>query len=215
MGPEKTFVVGDIHGCLGMLERLMDIIPWEPSRDRLIFIGDYIDRGEDPRGVVEYVRRLKKASHNVLCLMGNHEQMLLDYLSGKDTQTYLLNGGGATLMSYERARQHKDDPLIPSAHLEFFSSLLPMVELENYYVVHAGFRPHIPIESQELSDMIWIRNEFLLSNYDFGKVVIFGHTPFNNPLLMDNKIGIDTGAVYGNRLTCLELPEVRFHSVAP
>jgi len=215
MSTGKTFVVGDIHGCLGMLERLMDMIPWEPSRDQLIFIGDYIDRGEDPRGVVEYVITLKKESQHVQCLIGNHEQMLLDYLSGKDTQTYILNGGSATLMSYERARQNKDDPLIPSAHLEFFSSLVPMVELDHYYIVHAGFRPHIPIEKQELFDMIWIRNEFLLSNYDFGKVVIFGHTPFNNPVLMNNKIGIDTGAVYGNRLTCVELPEVRFHSVAP
>jgi serine/threonine protein phosphatase 1 len=158
---------------------------------------------------------LKKASPNVLCLIGNHEQMLFDYLSGTDTETYILNGGSATLMSYDRARKSKDEPLIPSAHLEFFSTLLPMVELDNYYVVHAGFRPHVPIERQDLSDMIWIRNEFLLSNYDFGKVVIFGHTPFNNPVVMNNKIGIDTGAVYGNRLTCLELPEVRFHSVAP
>jgi serine/threonine protein phosphatase 1 len=215
MGREKTFVVGDIHGCLGMLERLLNMIPWEPSRDRLIFIGDYIDRGEDPRGVVEYMVTLKKASPNVLCLIGNHEQMLFDYLSGTDTETYILNGGSATLMSYDRARKSKDEPLIPSAHLEFFSTLLPMVELDNYYVVHAGFRPHVPIERQDLSDMIWIRNEFLLSNYDFGKVVIFGHTPFNNPVVMNNKIGIDTGAVYGNRLTCLELPEVRFHSVAP
>lgn len=215
MAVDKTFVIGDIHGSLGMLRRLMDKIPWEPSRDRLIFIGDYIDRGEDPRGVVEYVVTLKKASQNVLCLIGNHEQMLFDYLSGKDPQAYILNGGGATLMSYDRARQNKDEPLIPPEHLTFFSSLLPMVELDDYYVVHAGFRPHVPIESQDYADMIWIRNEFLLSDYDFGKVVIFGHTPFNDPVVMDNKIGIDTGAVYGNQLTCLELPEVRFHSVGP
>ena len=109
----------------------------------------------------------------------------------------------------------KEDPLIPSPHLEFLSSLLPMVELDDYYVVHAGFRPYVPIEDQDIFDMTWIRNEFLLSEYDFGKVVIFGHTPFNNPVVMKNKMGIDTGAVYGNRLTCLELPEVQFHSVAP
>ena len=215
MGREKRFVIGDIHGCLGMLERLIDKIPWDPSKDRLIFIGDYVDRGEDSRGVVEYVVTLKQDFQNVQCLIGNHEYMLLDYLSGKDTQTYILNGGGATLMSYDRVRQNKDDPLIPPAHLEFLSSLLPMIELDNYYIVHAGFRPHVPIEDQELFDMLWIRNEFLLSEYNFGKVVIFGHTPLNNPVVMKNKIGIDTGAVFGNRLTCLELPEIRFHSVEP
>jgi serine/threonine protein phosphatase 1 len=215
MGTEKTFVIGDIHGCLGMLKRLIDKIPWDPSKDRLIFIGDCIDRGEDSRGVVEYVVTLKQDFKNVQCLIGNHEYMLLDYLSGKDLQTYILNGGGATLTSYDRARQNKDDPLIPTAHLEFLSSLLPMIELDNYYIVHAGFRPHVPIEDQELFDMLWIRNEFLLSEYNFGKVVIFGHTPLNNPIVMKNKIGIDTGAVFGNRLTCLELPEIRFHSVEP
>lgn len=214
MSIEKTFVVGDIHGCLGVLKSLIDKIPWDPSKDRLIFIGDYIDRGEDSRGVIEYVVTLTKNSQKVQCLIGNHEQALFDYLSGNDTQTYILNGGGATLISYDRVRRNKDDPLIPTEHLDFFSSLLPMVELDDYYIVHAGFRPHIPIENQELSDMLWIRNEFLLSEYDFGKVVIFGHTPFNNPVVMKNKIGIDTGAVYGNRLTCLELPEIRFHSVA-
>jgi len=215
MSVEKTFVVGDIHGCLGMLKRLMDDISWEPSKDRLIFIGDYIDRGEDSRGVIEFVSALRKDSQNVQCLIGNHEQMLFDYLSGEDTQTYILNGGGATLMSYDRARQSKEDPLIPPSHLEFLSSLVSMIELDDYYIVHAGFRPHVPIKDQTLFDMIWIRNDFLLSEYDFGKVVIFGHTPFNNPVVMKNKMGIDTGAVYGNRLTCLELPEIRFHSVTP
>jgi len=215
MGIEKTFVIGDIHGCLGMLKRLIDTIPWDQSKDRLIFIGDYIDRGEDSRGVIEFVRILKQDFKNVQCLIGNHEKMLLDYLSGKDRHIYILNSGGATLMSYDRARKNMDDPLIPSAHLEFLSSLLPMIELDDYYIVHAGFRPHVPIKDQELFDMLWIRNEFLLSEYNFGKVVIFGHTPFNNPVVMKNKIGIDTGAVFGNRLTCLELPEVRFHSVAP
>jgi serine/threonine protein phosphatase 1 len=215
MDIKRTFVIGDIHGCLGMLRKLIDRIQWDPSRDRLIFIGDYIDRGEDSRGVIDFVLSLKQDSPNVQCLIGNHEQMLIDYLSGDDPQTYILNGGGATLMSYDRVRRNKEDSLIPSSHLEFLSSLLLMVELDDYYIVHAGFRPHIPIEDQELFDMIWIRNEFLLSQYDFGKVVIFGHTPFNNPVVMKNKMGIDTGAVFGNRLTCLELPGVRFHSVAP
>jgi serine/threonine protein phosphatase 1 len=88
-----------------------------------------------------------------------------------------------------------------------------MIELEQYYISHAGLRPHRSIEDQELFDLIWIRDEFIYSDYDFGKVVIFGHTPFHSPMIMKNKIGIDTGAVYGNCLTCLELPDRRFHSV--
>lgn len=88
-----------------------------------------------------------------------------------------------------------------------------MIELEDYYIVHAGFRPYVAIKDQNLFDMIWIRDEFLFSDYDFGKMVIFGHTPFDDPFIMKNKIGIDTGAVFGNRLTCLELPIKRFHSV--
>ena len=90
-----------------------------------------------------------------------------------------------------------------------------MIELDEYYVVHAGFRPGRPVEDQDLFDMVWIRDEFIYSSYDFGKTVIFGHTPLYAPMLLENKIGIDTGAVYGNRLTCLELPERKFHSVTP
>jgi serine/threonine protein phosphatase 1 len=215
MSVEKTFVVGDIHGCLEMLRRLIDKIEWNPSNDRLIFIGDYIDRGEDAKGVVDFVLSLKEDSSLVECLIGNHEYMFLDYLSGVNTQSFLLNGGLSTLRSYKELRQSKDGPPIPPTHLDFFSSLLAMVEVEQYYIVHAGFRPNVRVEDQDLIDMVWIRDEFIYSDYDFGKVVIFGHTPFNRPLIIKNKIGIDTGAVYGNCLTCLELPEKRFHSVEP
>jgi len=215
MSEEKIFVIGDVHGCLDMLKRLIDKIKWNPTSDRLIFIGDYIDRGENSKGVIDFILKLKEDSAFIQCLIGNHEQMFIDYLSGVDSQSSLLNGGLTTLRSYEEMRGNKDDPLIPSSHLDFFSSLLTMIELKQYYIVHAGFHPHIEIEDQTLNDMIWIREEFIYSDYDFGKVVIFGHTPFNSPLIMKNKIGIDTGAVFGNYLTCLELPEEKFHSVKP
>ena len=215
MSEGKIFVVGDVHGCLEMLKRLIDKIEWNSSNDRLIFIGDYIDRGQDSKGVVDFILKLKKDSPLIQCLIGNHEQMFLDYLSGVDSQSFILNGGLPTLRSYNEERLRSEDPLIPSAHLDFFSSLLPMIELEQCYIVHAGFRPNIRIEDQDIIDMIWIRDEFIYSDYDFGEVVIFGHTPFNSPIIMKNKIGIDTGAVYGNCLTCLELPEKKFHSVKP
>jgi len=215
MDAGKSFIVGDVHGCLEMLKRLIDKIEWNPSDDRLIFIGDYIDRGEDPKGVVDFVLKLREDSPSVQCLIGNHEQMLLDYLSDVDPENYIFNGGLSTLRSYKEVRRSERDPLIPSFHLDFFSSLLPMIELEQYYIVHAGFRPNIRIEDQDLIDMVWIRDGFIYSDYDFGKLVIFGHTPFGSPMIMKNKIGIDTGAVYGNCLTCLELPEKRFHSISP
>ncbi len=207
----KVFVIGDIHGCLSMLKRLIDKIPWDPKRDRLIFVGDYIDRGEDPKGVVDFILSLKEESDNIECLLGNHEAMLLDYLRGRNRDLYLFNGGTVTLRSYSARRRSEEDPLIPEDHLEFFSNLKPYIELENYYIVHAGFRPGRRVEKQSLEDMIWIRYEFIDSDYDFGKKVIFGHTPFNEPLVTDKKIGIDTGAVYGNKLTCIQLPDEIFY----
>ena len=102
---------------------------------------------------------------------------------------------------------------MPPSHMSFYRSLRPFIELEDYYVVHAGFRPGIEIKDQSMEDMLWIREPFISSNYDFGKKVIFGHTRFFRPLVTDNKIGIDTGAVYRNRLTCVELPEERFYFV--
>jgi len=124
-----------------------------------------------------------------------------------------LNGGWSTLESYRAEKPEGKGSLVPEDHISFFRSLKTYLELEEYYVVHAGFRPGVELEKQLLEDMTWIREPFIYSEYDFGKRVIFGHTPFHKPLVLENKIGLDTGAVYGNRLTCLELPDLRFYSV--
>ena len=213
MESERIFVIGDIHGCLQMLKRLMDKIDWHPRRDRLIFLGDYLDRGEEPKGVVDFILELFQISPHVQCLMGNHEGVFLDYLAGGDIRMLILNGGAPTLRSYGIDPERPGDPLIPQGHMAFFKSLSLWVELEDYYIVHAGFRPRLDIQGQSVEDLVWIREPFIHSNYDFGKRVIFGHTPFREPLVMDNKIGLDTGAVYGNKLTCLQLPHMIFHSV--
>lgn len=213
MGNEKLFVVGDIHGCLDMLKRMMDKIRWQPDKDKLIFLGDYIDRGKHSKGVVDYLLSLENISSHMQCLIGNHEAIFLDYLTGRDKRLFLINGGYTTLESYDENRDAKTKELVPPDHLKFFESLKPYLELEDYYVVHAGFRPNIPPEKQSFEDMVWIRDPFIFSAHDFGKKVIFGHTPFSEPLILENKIGLDTGAVYGNKLTCLELPEFRFHFV--
>ena len=213
MESERTFIVGDIHGCLDMLKRLMDKIDWRPDEDRLIFLGDYVDRGADSRGVVDFILEISKTSSLVQCLMGNHENILLDFLSTGEPRMLIINGGMPTLESYQIANKKGDDPLVPPDHVAFFQNLPLYIELDSYYVVHAGFRPGVEIEKQSLEDLTWIREPFIFSDYDFGKTVIFGHTPLAEPLVMDNKIGLDTGAVYGNRLTCLEIPGMRFHSV--
>jgi serine/threonine protein phosphatase 1 len=210
---ENIFIVGDIHGCLRMLRQMMQRIPWRPDVDRLIFLGDYIDRGEDSRGVIEAVMEISSTSERVDCLLGNHERILLDFVEGRDVSTFFLNGGTSTLNSYRVFQQRYGEALIPAEHVAFLRSLRSWVELDDYYVIHAGLRPGVELESQRQEDLLWIRDAFIFSNYRFKKRVIFGHTPFSQPLVMENKIGLDTGAVYGNKLTCLELPSMKFHFV--
>lgn len=213
MSFEKTFIVGDIHGCRRLLERLLERIKWDPQKHRLIFVGDYIDRGEDPKGVIELITGLRRQSGAVDCLMGNHEHLLLEYLKTGDPRLFLANGGRSTLESYGMGASTPAAPLIPAHHLDFLGSLKPYLELEEYLVVHAGLRPGVDLTKQDPEDLLWIRDTFIQSDYDFGRIVVFGHTPFHEPLVRSNKIGIDTGAVYGNKLTCLELPGRTFVSV--
>lgn len=215
MDNERVIIIGDIHGCLDMLKRLLDKIEWDPNRDHLIFLGDYIDRGENPKGVIDFILALKRCSNHIECLVGNHEILFLNYLDGKDRELFLLNQGWSTLESYELDKPEEGQSLVPDDHLAFYKTLKSYIQLDGYYVVHAGFRPGVDIKKQSLNDLTWIRDAFIYSDYDFGKKVIFGHTPFQEPLVIDNKIGLDTGAVFGNKLTCLELPEFRFHSVEP
>lgn len=209
----RIFAVGDIHGCLDKLVPLMGMINIDFKRDTLVFIGDYIDRGPDSKEVVDYLIDLTRRQTSVVLLKGNHELMLQAYLSGTDRYGFLANGGRATMDSYYKDSDHSGSNPIPGTHLDFFDSLRLYYVTDKYIFVHAGLKPNIPLEKQEEWDMLWIRDEFISSDFDFGKCVIFGHTPFREPLVLDNKIGIDTGAVYGNKLTCVELPAVRFYSV--
>ena len=209
---QKIFVVGDIHGCFDKLCALMDKIPLNNTRDQLIFIGDYIDRGPSSFDVVNYLIDFKKRVPGTIFIKGNHEDMLQNYLDGSDRFTYLLNGGQKTMDEYLNRSDNKEAFPIPSEHLEFFNSLQLYYQTDDYIFVHAGLREKVPLESQDKMDLLWTRDEFIHSDFNFGKRVIFGHTPFKEPLLQANKIGIDTGAVYGNLLTCLQLPEMEFFS---
>lgn len=212
----KIFAIGDIHGCFDKLQRLILEIKADPANDTLVFIGDYIDRADGGRDVVDYILKLKKTFQNVICLRGNHESMLLRFLDGVEDDIYLANGGFATLKAYGISRS--DAPKvrkkkIPPDHLKFFKTLLPYYETDQFIFVHAGLIPGRELNEQSLYDMQWIRQTFIDSDDDFGKRVVFGHTHFSEPLVEDNKIGIDTGAVYGGSLTCVELPALKFYQV--
>ena len=210
---EKIFAVGDIHGSFDKLLSLMDLIDIDWKKEALVFIGDYVDRGPQSKEVVDYLMDLGQRENGVIFLKGNHEQMLEDYVSGADRLSFLYNGGEATLESYLKGGNGTGEDLIPPAHLDFFANLRLYHETDDYIFVHGGLKPGISLDQQDQWDMLWIRDEFIASKFDFGKRVIFGHTPFREPLVQSNKIGIDTGAVYGNKLTCVELPALRFISV--
>lgn len=211
----KIFAIGDIHGCFDKLTELIKIVEkhLDPDKDSLVFLGDYVDRGPNSFEVVEYLIKLKEKFSDIIFLKGNHEEMFGQYLVGLDKYTYLMNGGQQTLESYMENYEPDGGSSIPRSHLNFFSSLSLFYETEDYIFVHAGLKDRVPLDMQTADDVLWIRKKFLKSAYDFGKCVVFGHTPFPSPLIQPNKIGIDTGAVYGNKLTCVKLPDLEFYQV--
>jgi serine/threonine protein phosphatase 1 len=210
------YAIGDIHGNLDLLQRLLEKIQPDLARDQLVFMGDYIDRGPNPKGVVDYVLGLKRLANpqQVIFLKGNHEAMFLNFLQGRDLEVFLFNGGISTLRDYWGEDWDRLKHLaLPPEHRKFFEELRLYYETPDYLFVHGGLKPGVPPAEQDEEDLLWIRGDFIASMEDFGKKVIFGHTPFQEPLVMPNKIGIDTGAAYGNRLTCLKLPQEEFSSV--
>jgi serine/threonine protein phosphatase 1 len=209
----KIFAIGDIHGCFDKLRALISQLEINNSTDTLIFLGDYIDRGPQSVDVVDYLLHLSQKGLKTVLLKGNHEAMFLDYLSGKNKLTFLANGGCATLDNYMQNMNRSLNAIIPPSHIDFLQSLHLYYETEAYIFVHAGLAPGVPLDQQQEIDLLWIRDRFINAICNFGKKVIFGHTPFKEPFITKNKIGIDTGAVYGNKLTCVELPLQKFYSV--
>jgi serine/threonine protein phosphatase 1 len=210
------YAIGDIHGCLNHLINLLNLVNLDLEQHQLVFVGDYVDRGPNSKGVVDYIIDLKKKYNpeNIICLMGNHERMFLDFLQGREEMFFLLNGGTATAVSYWGDQWERRERRLPDGHKLFFETLKLYYETENFIFVHGGLRPGLPLAAQKEEDLLWIRKEFIISEFNFGRRVIFGHTPVRAPLLLPNKIGIDTGAVYGNKLTCVLLPEEKFFSVS-
>lgn len=212
----RIFAIGDVHGCAGKLNTLLDRLPLERARDTLVFLGDLIDRGPDSKEVIETICRLRRQGVAVRGLLGNHEYLLLEYQASGDGALlpYLrANGIEATLASYGAATQRglADLSFMPPAHREFLASLLPYWETEQFIFVHAGIMPGLPLADHDLPTLCEKRGEFLTAEMPLGKRVVFGHTPFASPFVTPSKIGIDTGAVYGNLLTAVELPAVIFY----
>ena len=210
----KTCIIGDIHGCLNSLHEILKLI--EGEADTFVFLGDYIDRGSESREVVENILEFKKKHRNVITLLGNHEIMLINYLRGYDDGTFLRAGGKETLISYgikPKIKPEKAAQLFPEEHIHFFNELPLLWENEHAIYAHAGIEPGVHLSRQVSSYCLWARDEFIRTPYKFTKPVVFGHTVFREPLVQENKIGIDTGAVYGGKLTALILPEKRFISV--
>jgi len=201
----EYIAIGDIHG---MAERLTHLLARLPAEGTLVFLGDYIDRGPDPHAVIARLMALEQ-ERPCIFLRGNHEDLALGTLAGDAAaeDMWFENGGLETIESYHFH--------IPEDHRAFLEATRPYYETEDYIFVHGGLVPgQMPSETNE-KELWWIRDSFLKSNYDWGKLVIHGHTPAPNhqPDIRPNRINIDTGAVYGGPLTALLLPERRFISV--
>ncbi|RME60253.1 MAG: serine/threonine protein phosphatase, partial [Candidatus Dadabacteria bacterium] len=213
-----------IHGCMLELEGMLNYLLSERlmPNDLVVFLGDYIDRGQQAKGVIDLLLEFKnKEKAKILFLEGNHENMLKNVMipeasNEDDVLLHLVNGGFETFLSYgvsphffetteinfsEVARS-----VIPPEHKAFFLSLERLVIEENFIFVHAGLNPAKNLFSQEDEDLLWIREPFLTSPHNFKKLVVFGHTPFYEVFFHPPfQLGIDTGLVFGNCLTCVEL----------
>lgn len=223
------YAVGDVHGRLDLLSETLskidaDVEITHPRRWVEVFVGDYVDRGADSFGVIDALAERARAPH-VVCLRGNHEQILLNFFADPSLlKSWRQFGALQTLQSYglkpsanpdlDESFQLADQLLraMPSSHLQFLQTLPTSFSFGNYFFAHAGIRPGVPLAQQQDQDLLWIREEFLLCDDDFGQVIVHGHTPARAPEVLHNRINLDTGAYATGRLTCARLQgrQIRF-----
>jgi serine/threonine protein phosphatase 1 len=233
--PRRIYAIGDIHGCDVLLDRMIEAIkrdivglaPLEsitPRECLVVALGDYVDRGPGSRKVIE------RLAHNpfpsdFIALKGNHEALFEQFIAEPETAGYWRQLGGLETMHsygvdvanvmrgkfYDAAAEALEQAM-PPAHRDFLGSLKMSVTVGPYFLCHAGIRPGVPLERQSDDDLLTIREPFLQSRADFGKIVVHGHTPVEEPELRPNRINVDTGAFMTGRLTCvvLEGERVRF-----
>ncbi len=222
---QRIYAVGDMHGRRDLLQQMLariraDLGSRPHPHTRIIFLGDYVDRGPDSRGVIETLMALRAADPTAVFLLGNHDSYIEAYLADPDwyDRTYhwlhSAMGGAATLASYGVDGASEADPgatrdafaaAFPPAHRAFLGDCALWRRIGGYVFVHAGIRPGVPLEAQERDDCIWIREPFLSSTLDFGFKVVHGHTIVKKVEHHANRIAIDTGVARGGPLTCLLL----------
>jgi len=199
----RTYAIGDIHGCLAKLITLVELCRADAGKQRakFVFLGDYIDRGTDSEGVIDYLIALQRVGREeVICLMGNHEDMLLAALDAEEwEENWLRNGGIHTLSSYGTTAARD----LPKNHIDWIRKLPKFHDDGLRFFVHAGIHPDRPLDGQDEHDLLWIRKPFLSSTKDFGRLIVHGHTPLRTgrPDVRPNRLNLDTAAVYGGPLT--------------
>jgi serine/threonine protein phosphatase 1 len=216
----RLYAIGDVHGRVDLLHQVIcaieDDLARYPCRSHLrVFLGDYIDRGPDSRDVVDTLIELTRLRPTV-CLAGNHELMALKWLSASRRQgDWLQLGGRETLRSYgvDPVRKGGRSPATEEmaiafasalgAHLEFLSALPTTFAIGDYFFVHAGVRPHVPLCWQAVEDLVQIREPFLSFDGEYGRMIVHGHTPVAEPDVRSNRINLDTGAYLSSRLSCM------------
>jgi len=213
----RLFAIGDIHGCPDELTALLKAIDLDRN-DTLVFVGDYVDRGPSAKDVIDILIEVKRSHSQTIFLKGNHEDMMLSFLGlpGHYGESFLYNGGIATLESYAIDESLLDEVTdrLPTKHLDFLQNLATSFVRAPYLFVHAGVHPLRSLEDQDAEDMLWIRQEFIAHPHELGHTVVFGHTPMRDVLVeLPYKIGLDTGLVYGGKLSCIEFTEGRCFQV--
>jgi serine/threonine protein phosphatase 1 len=206
---QRIIVIGDIHGQLKKLEGLLKRIT-PSNEDRLVFLGDYIDRGAESFGVVDLIARLKKTFPKTITLWGNHEGFVISLFNGNQSQYQRniwlkMNGGDLTIASY------RIKGFYLNVHQDFYMNLPLYWETSEYFFCHAGVRPGISLKQQKGSDLTEIREPFLSSHENFGKIIVHGHEPVDKPTIRFNRINIDTGAGIYGPLTAIELPSNKIY----
>jgi serine/threonine protein phosphatase 1 len=216
----RIYAIGDIHGRADLLDLIFSRIDTHQVHHPIVrpvhvFIGDYIDRGPASREVIDLLID-RAISHEMVCLKGNHETFIPEFLRNPAfLGEWSQMGGRETLMSYglvppnnadARAQQELASALtsvLPQSHVEFLESLQPSFSCGGFFFAHAGVKPGVPLVKQREDDLLWIREDFLLYEEDFAKIVVHGHTPVPEVDIRPNRINIDTGAYATGRLTCL------------
>lgn len=215
----RLYVIGDVHGCIDDLRAvhtwIADDLAERPAADwRIVHLGDFVDRGPDSAAVIQHIVICQETDPRFVSVLGNHDYMFEQSMDGNHRmqQIWLQNGGLDTLASYGLSRDALRDPdaaiasgAVPQRHLDFIRSLPTSLQFGDYYFVHAGIHPRVPLDRQDSDAMLWIREPFLDDGREYDAVIVHGHTPTRRIDVRSNRIGIDTGAVYGGVLTCLVL----------